>query len=215
MVTKEDLIAFEDDIANCFNTKQIHAPVHLYSGNEDHMMKVFDNVKPNDWVCATWRNQFQCLLKGVPKEDLKRRILNGKSMVMCIPEHRIICSSIVGGIPSIATGIAWGEKLKGEGNRVWCFVGDMSAATGAFNEAYRYGLAHNLPITWIVEDNGKSVETPTNEVWGKMHPARELSGNPLFIMEGDYYEDPLKRFIYYRYENKKFPHAGAGQRVNF
>jgi TPP-dependent pyruvate/acetoin dehydrogenase alpha subunit len=213
MVTKEDLIAFEDDIANLFNGGKIKAPVHLSSGNEDHTIKAFENIKSNDWVCGAWRNHFMCLLKGVPKEDLKRRILNGKSMVMCIPEHRIICSSIVGGIPSIATGIAWAEKLKSEGNHVWCFVGDMSAATGAFSEAWRYSIVHNLPITWIIEDNGKSVETPTREMWGFRHPAATFD----YIYEqsdGIVWDTPNK-MIYYRYTNNKFPHAGAGMRVQF
>ncbi len=217
MVTKEELIAFEEDIANCFNTKQIHAPIHLYHGNEDHMMRVFENVKPNDWVCCTWRNHYQCLLKGVPKEELKRDILNGKSMVMTNLPYRIICSSIVGGIPSIATGIAWAEKLKGEGNRVWCFVGDMSAATGAWSEAHRYSLANDLPITFVIEDNEKSVETPTNKMWGKWHPSIEFSKGG--IPDND--DNPIVSFypsdkvVYYRYENKKFPHAGAGMRVQF
>ena len=214
MVTKEELIAFEEDIANCFNTKQIHAPVHLYHGNEDHMMRVFENVKPKDWVCCTWRNHYQCLLKGVPKEDLKRDILNGKSMVMTNLPHRIICSSIVGGIPSIATGIAWSEKLKGEGNRVWCFVGDMSAATGAFNEAYRYSIAQDLPIIWVVEDNEKSVETPTHSVWGDEHFCG-LFSQYKELFDGDYWDDSRGKFIYYRYTNTKYPHAGAGQRINF
>lgn len=212
MVTKEELIAFEEDIAECFNTKQIHAPVHLYHGNEPQMMKIFEAVEKDDWVCCTWRNHYQCLLKGVPKEELKRRILNGKSMVMCIPEHKIVCSSIVGGIPSIATGIAWGEKLKGTKNKVWCFVGDMSAATGAFDEAFRYSTAHNLPITWIIEDNGKSVETPTSIVWNDMHPAYTWS---YFSKGSDFYIHPRGWLIYYRYENTKYPHAGAGIRVQF
>jgi TPP-dependent pyruvate/acetoin dehydrogenase alpha subunit len=218
MVTKEDLIAFEDDIAKAFNEGKIKAPVHLSSGNEDHTVKVFENIHSKDWVCGAWRNHFMCLLKGVPKEDLKRRILNGKSMVMCIPEHRIICSSIVGGIPSIATGIAWGEKLKGEGNKVWCFVGDMSAATGAFNEAYRYSIAQNLPITWIIEDNGKSVETPTNDVWGDEHFCglwHRKFGELIKEKLGSYWYDAKGKFIYYQYTNTKYPHAGAGQRINF
>ena len=29
-MTKEQLIAFEDDIAECFNNAMIKAPVHLY-----------------------------------------------------------------------------------------------------------------------------------------------------------------------------------------
>lgn len=220
-LTKNDLIEFESNIAIEFNQGKIKAPVHLSSGNEDHTIKVFENIKETDWVCGAWRNHFMCLLKGVPKEDLKQRILNGKSMVMCIPEYNIICSSIVGGIPSIATGIAWAEKLKGEeGNRVWCFVGDMSAATGAFNEAYRYSIAHNLPITWVIEDNGKSVETPTNSVWGHEHFCGLWHGKfgELILSEsadGDYWYDTRGKFIYCRYENTKFPHSGAGQKIQF
>ena len=36
----EDLIAFETDIANCFNEGIIKAPVHLYDGNEEQIIKV-------------------------------------------------------------------------------------------------------------------------------------------------------------------------------
>lgn len=196
MITKEELIAFETDIANCFNNKQIRAPVHLASGNEDQLIEIFKYVKKDDYVCCTWRSHYQCLLKGVPPEELKRRILNGKSMVMCIREHNVVCSSIVGGICSIAAGIAWGLKLDNSPNKVWCFVGDMSMETGAFHEAYKYSAGHELPITWVVEDNGKSVETPTKEVWGvgKPQPAN---------------------ILYYKYTNVKYPHHGAGKRINF
>jgi TPP-dependent pyruvate/acetoin dehydrogenase alpha subunit len=194
MVTKEELIAFEEDIAESFNTKQIRAPIHLYHGNEDKMIEIFQSVGKNDWVCCTWRNHYQCLLKGVPKEELKRRILNGKSMVMCIKEHKIVCSSIVGGIPCIAVGLAWAEKLNGTSNKVWCFVGDMSSKTGAFHEACEYAKGHCLPITWVIEDNGLSVETPTEVVWGK-------------------HSEP--NIIRYKYKNIKFPHSGAGVRVQF
>ncbi len=196
MVTKEDLIAFETDIAQCFNDGKIRAPIHLYSGNEDQMIEIFKAVQKDDYICCTWRNHYQCLLKGMPAAELKEKILRGKSMVMTSKEHNIICSSIVGGIPSIATGIAWGLKLQGSPNRVWCFVGDMSMETGAFHEAYKYSRGHNLPIMWVVEDNGKSVETPTKEVWGL-----EGNGQP--------------NILYYKYENTKYPHAGAGVRVQF
>lgn len=212
MVTKENLIAFEDDIANYFNDGNIRAPIHLYHGNEDKLIKIFGHIQTNDWVCCTWRNHYQCLLKGVPPSELKSRILSGKSMVMCIKEYNILCSSIVGGIPSIASGIAWGIKQKNLPNKVWCFVGDMSAATGAFDEAYRYSMANNLPIVFVIEDNGRSVETPTFQVWGDMHPAYVNSN----LSRGeDYHEDFKNKIIYYKYENKKYPHAGAGMRVQF
>jgi hypothetical protein len=34
-MVKEDLINFEKEIADLFNSGQIKSPVHLYSGNED------------------------------------------------------------------------------------------------------------------------------------------------------------------------------------
>ena len=40
-LTKEDLIAFEDEVAARFNAAQIRAPIHLYSENEDQMIEIF------------------------------------------------------------------------------------------------------------------------------------------------------------------------------
>ena len=44
-LTKEDLLAFEEDIAKEFNSGKIKAPVHLYYGNEDEMINIFKDIK--------------------------------------------------------------------------------------------------------------------------------------------------------------------------
>jgi len=201
MVTEQELIDFETDIANEFNAGNIKAPVHLYHNCEKQMINVFKKIDiENDWVCATWRNHYQCLLKGVPKEKLKKKIMDGKSMVMTIPEHKIYCSSIVGGIAPIAAGIAWGLKLSKTKGHVWCWVGDMSAETGAFHEAFKYSVNFDLPITFIIEINEVSVLTPTRETWG---------------VTEEYVEINSKQLITYKYTNDRYPHAGAGKRVQF
>lgn len=210
MVDKNFLIEFETKIGNLFNEGKIAAPIHLYSGNEDQTIDIFKEIDiENDWVCCTWRNHYQGLLKGIPPELITSKILKGKSMVMNLPKYKFICSSIVGGIPSIAAGIALAIKEQGKKNRVWCWVGDMSAETGHFHEAYKYSLNHKLPITFIVEDNKKSVCTPTNKIWG-----REL---PYYLENNEYKGGILKlpNLYYYQYDNKKYPHAGAGKRVQF
>ena len=211
MMTTEELQAFEKDIGDSFNRAEIRAPIHLYDGNEEQIQKVFECIDvKNDWVCATWRNHYQCLLKGVPADVLKAEILKGKSMVMNLPEYKIHCSSIVGGIPSIATGIAAANKMKGSSSWVWCWLGDMSAETGAFAEALKYARAQELPITFVIEDNELSVETPTAVVWGDrpkwyLHRA-QLDTNGFWT---------APNLIYYKYRNTKYPHAGAGVRVQF
>ena len=41
MVTKEDIIAFEQEIAGIFATGVIRAPVHLRAGREDALISIF------------------------------------------------------------------------------------------------------------------------------------------------------------------------------
>ena len=67
MVTKNELIEFETKIGDAFNNGEIKAPIHLYHGNEDLITEVFKDIDiENDWVCCTWRNHYQGLLKGIP-----------------------------------------------------------------------------------------------------------------------------------------------------
>jgi pyruvate dehydrogenase E1 component alpha subunit len=199
LLTKEQLVAFETDIANCFNNAMIKAPIHLYDGNEEQMIDIFKNVEPEDWVFCSWRSHYQCLLKGVPQEQLKQDILAGKSITLCYPEYNIYSSAIVTGNIPIATGAALDIKRKGSTNHVWCFVGDMTSETGTFFENWKYAVNHDLPITYVIENNGKSVCTETNKVWN----TNEL-----------YFAKETRKIIYYEYQTK-YPHAGAGARIQF
>jgi pyruvate dehydrogenase E1 component alpha subunit len=198
LLTKEQLIAFEDDIAECFNSAMIKAPIHLYYGNEEQMIDIFQKVQPEDWVFCTWRSHYQCLLKGVPQEQIKKDILEGKSITLCYPEYNIYSSAIVTGNIPIATGMALDIKRKGQTNHVWCFVGDMTSETGTFFENWKYAVNYDLPITYVIEDNSKSVCTITKEVWNS-----DL-----------YFKNETRKIIYYQYETK-YPHAGAGKRIQF
>lgn len=205
-MTKKELIKFEEDIAECFNNANIKAPVHLYNGNEDQMIKIFEYIKPEDWIFCSWRSHYQCLLKGVPENVLKDRILSGKSITLSFPEYKIYSSAIVGGIVPIALGTAFANKLKNNNETVWVFSGEMTVKTGTWRECYAYALAHNLPIRFIEEDNGKSVCTPTREVWN------EADFQDIFSLDAQL--NSSSKHIYYKYENK-YPHAGAGKRIQF
>ena len=199
-MTAHDLIAFETEIADLFNAAKIRAPIHLYFGNEEKMIELFRDVKPEDWVFCSWRSHYQCLLKGVPPEEVKAEILAGHSISLCFPKQRVVSSAIVGGIIPIAVGAAMGLKRRGEKGMVHCFAGEMTSETGIFHECVKYSHNHQLPIRFIVEDNGKSVCTDTRESWNQPVLTYEQANHPLVA--------------YYKYETK-YPHAGAGQRVQF
>ena len=202
-LTKEDLIEFETDMATCFDAALIRAPVHLYNGNEDQIIGVFEkhNISEEDWVLGSWRSHYQCLLKGVPREKLKEAVLHGRSISLCFREQRVLCSGIVTGVIPIALGIALNIKRESGANRVYCFMGDMTSETGVAHECIKYARNNNLPIHFIVEDNGKSVCTNTRATWG----TEKLT-----------YEDVEDDYVtYYKYKLEKYPHAGAGKRVQF
>ena len=198
--TVEDLIQFEDEMAELFNNGKIRAPIHLYYGNEDSIIKFFRQVRKQDWVFCSWRSHYQCLLKGVPPAKIKKEILAGRSISLCFPKERIYSSAIVGGNLPIAVGTALGIQRQGEDSMVYCFMGEMTAETGIAHECIKYSQQHKLPIHFIVEDNGKSVCTDTRSTW-KMN-----------VLTYENFGDHM--VTYYRYETK-YPHAGAGVRVQF
>jgi pyruvate dehydrogenase E1 component alpha subunit len=197
---KKDLINFEDSIAKLFNEAKIKAPIHLYSGNEKFLINFFKKVKKNDWVFCSWRSHYQCLLKGVPPKKIKNEIINGKSISLCFLDYKIYSSAIVGGSLPIAVGLAMSLKKKKSRNKVYCFIGDMTSETGIAHECIKYSRNKNLPIHFIVEDNRKSVCTDTRKTWSK---------NKLT------YENVSDKFVTYYEYKLKYPHAGAGQRVQF
>jgi len=199
-MNKTKLVNFETKIANLFNKAKIRAPIHLYSNNEDDLIKIFKRIKKNDWVFCSWRSHYQCLLKGVPEKKVEKEILDGKSISLCFPEYKIYSSAIVGGVIPIATGVALNNKLKKNNSKVFCFVGDMTAETGIMHECLKFSINKKLPIHFIIEDNGKSVCTDTRKTWSK----KKLS-----------FDGKKNKYItYYKYK-LIYPHAGAGQRVQF
>ena len=197
---KEELIKFETEIAELFNSGKIRAPVHLYHGNEEQIINIFKNIKKDDWVFCSWRSHYQCLLKGVPKSDIKNEIVAGRSISLCFPSHNIYSSAIVGGSLPIAVGTAMSLKRKQSKNKVFCFMGEMTSETGIAHECIKYSRNFKLPIHFIIEDNEKSVCTETRKAWNK----KKLS-----------YEGTSDEYVTYYHYKLKYPHAGAGKRVQF
>ncbi len=197
-MTRDDLIAFEEGIAAEFNAAQIPYPVHLESGNEDALIEVFREVREQDWVFGTWRLHLKALLKGVAPGALRAAIHRGESMALRFDDERVYGSAIVTGTIPIALGCAMAVKRQGRDELVWCFLGDMAAESGVFHEALKYANNWSLPIRFVVEDNGVSVCTDTRQAWGA-----DLDRNGSARR--------LRRFHY----QSKWPHAGAGERVQF
>ena len=75
-------------------------------------------------------------------------------------------------------------------------MGEMTSETGAASK-YKYATNFDLPITFVIEDNGKSVCTDTLQTQSSK---LSLIGKP--------------KVIHYTYD-LPWPHASAGTRVQF
>lgn len=196
MMTKDHLIRFEEEISDMFVAGHIRAPIHLSDGNEDELIEIFRNISPQDWVFSTHRSHYHALLHGIDPAWVKAEIVAGNSITIQNHEHRFFSSGIMGGALPIAMGVAFGMKRKHEAGHVWAFVGDMCAEMGVFHETVKYATRQQLPITFVVEDNGQSIDTPTQPVWGE-----ESNAAP--------------NMIRYRYDKRRYPHVGTGKWVTF
>ena len=96
----------------------------------------------------------------------------------------------------IALGLALSIKKKKEKNKVWLFIGDMTSTMGVFYEVYNYSKNFNLPLEFVIEDNGKSVYTDTKKTWNtkKLNYPKDV--------------------FYYRYK-LEYPHHGTGKWLSF
>jgi TPP-dependent pyruvate/acetoin dehydrogenase alpha subunit len=194
--TKDDLIKFERLIADHWEAGKIQGPVHLSGGNEDELIEIGKRIAPTDWVFSTWRSHYHALIKGICPVWLEEEILAGRSITIVNKEQRFYSSAIVGAIIPIAVGVAMVNKLENKNDKVWCFIGDMAFETGGFYEMHKYAQRYALPIQFVVEDNGVSTNTPTDETWNGIK------------------RDIPTDVIWYSYE-KKWPHYGTGKWVVF
>ena len=202
----ERLINFEERVADLFRDKKIHVPIHL-SGSVDgsyerKLIDIFKDIRSCDYVLCTWRNHLHYLLKGGSEQKLIDEILGlgtgicgGSAGSMHIIDHklRFYSSAIVGGTPSIAAGLGLAIKRAGLDEQVYCFIGDGGLDSGHFYEAYRYVIGWDLPVTFVIEDNDRSVCTSKATRWGRCPNIEDE-----------------ERIIYISFE-AKWPHAGIGE----
>ena len=58
-------------------------------------------------------------------------------------------------------------KLIKKKKKFFAFIGDMTSESGIAHECIKYSINKNLPIVFIIEDNGLSVCSDTKKTWSQ------------------------------------------------
>lgn len=192
--TKESLIAFEAHIRDLFADGELPFLIHLCGGNEEQLIDIFRKIKGGDWIFSSHRSHYHYLLAGGSPARLEQLIRDGRSMFVFDRAKNFLTSSVLVGTCGIAAGVALAIKQQGGGQHVWCFLGDGGEDEGHFYEAAIFVEGNQLPCTFIIEDNDRSVDTSIS------------------LRRGPHWKNPWEKFTCIkRYHYKPtWPHGGAG-----
>ncbi len=108
---------------------------------------------PFDRLFAQWQGTMQGYTKG-----------RDRSFHFGTNEHHIVgMISHLGPQNGVADGIALAYKLKNEKKVTAVFNGDGGTSEGDFHEAVNVAAVWDLPVLFIIENNGYGLSTPSNE----------------------------------------------------
>lgn len=86
-----------------------------------------------------------------------------------------------------ATGSGYASKLKGDDKVTYTFVGDGGTSKGDFHEALNFASIHNLPVVFVVENNGYAISVPISKQMHIQNIADRATayGMPGIVVDGN------------------------------
>ena len=164
---------------------------HLSGAGHEALAGLASHLLPEDFIFPHYRDRALMLTRGIRTAELAKDYLaragsssdgrNLPSHVSCRERNVFSIASPTGSQCLPAVGCAWGIKLAAEGTLVrppdvghdptsqampvvLCGLGDAATRQGEFYEAVCFALQEQLPVVFVVEDNGYGISTPTQRL---------------------------------------------------
>ncbi len=140
---------------------------------------------------------FNCPIKEIFAAFLARDIENhsgGRMMLDHFSDKakKIPCqSSVVGSQFLQAAGLAKGIKLRKGDEVVYVSAGEGATSQGDFHEALNFSCIHQLPVIFVIQDNGWAISTPSHQQTAGGCISQIVKGYKnlnVFITDGNYEE---------------------------
>jgi acetoin:2,6-dichlorophenolindophenol oxidoreductase subunit alpha len=162
---------FEDRLHAEYATGEIPGALHLYAGQEAVATGVCEHLSVRDYVASTHRGHGHAIAKGCDVDAMAlevygkaRGLCRGRGGSMHIADFGLgmlgANGVAAGGVP-LACGAALSAKVRGTDQIAVAFVGDGGANQGVFHESLCLAAVWQLPVVFVVEDNGYAQATGT------------------------------------------------------
>ena len=187
---------FEDMCSALYIQQKIRGFLHLYNGQEAILAGSLLAMNKGDKMITAYRNHVQPIGLGVDPRRVMAELMGrvdgtsrgkGGSMHIFSKEHNFFGGhGIVGGQIPLGAGIAFADKYQDKDHVTLTYMGDGATRQGALHETFNLAMLWNLPVVFIVENNGyamgTSVERTANhsEIWklglGDEMPCQAVDG---------------------------------------
>jgi len=167
--TMRTIREFEERLHTDFARGDIPGFVHLYAGEEASATGIMLHLNDNDRIASTHRGHGHCIAKGVNVKEMMAEIY-GKATGACrgkggsmhiadLSKGMMGANGILGAGAPLACGAALAAQKLGHKGVGISFVGDGASNQGMFLESLNLAAVWNLPVIFVVENNGYAEST--------------------------------------------------------
>lgn len=160
---------FEEATIKAYQQKFITGFLHTYIGQEACAVGAMAHMTDEDSFVTSYRCHAQGLIAGMTPRSIMAELYGkitgcvrgkGGSMHVFSKQHKHLGGhGIVGGQIPLGTGLAYALKYQGLKGAAMAFMGDGAVNQGAVHEAYNLASLWNLPVVFVIENNGYSMGT--------------------------------------------------------
>lgn len=160
---------YEERCLRAYQQGKIGGFLHLYIGQESIAIGCCSVMGRDDHIITAYREHGHAIGVGMGMNELMAENFGkytgcvkgkGGSMHYFDPSRHFWGGhGIVGGQIPLGAGIAFALKYRGIKGACMAFMGDGAVNQGAVHEAYNLAALWNLPVVFIIENNGYSMGT--------------------------------------------------------
>ncbi|MCY4465557.1 MAG: thiamine pyrophosphate-dependent enzyme [Chloroflexi bacterium] len=169
---------FEETCHQLYQQKRITGVyLHLYSGHEASGVGSMAALRKSDHVITAYRDHGIALILGMDANAVMAEMMGkktgssggkGGSMHLASAAHNFWGGyAIVGGHLPLAAGIALEARYRGKDDVTMTYVGDGATNNGYFHESLNMSAIWDLPVIWIIENNGYGMGTEVSRASGQ------------------------------------------------
>jgi len=154
---------FEEAVIRLYREERFVSHYHIYIGQEATGAGVLEALDDKDLICTTHRNHGHIIGRGCDPARAMAEILGratgfnggrGGTLHISDPARGFLSTSgIVGGCAGLATGAAYGIKVRHKPQVAVGFFGDGSLEEGIVLESFNLAALWKLPVVYVCENN--------------------------------------------------------------